>query len=114
MILLITIIGAMLLLGSMAFFLFFYPSQKRTPRGYERQVEGLDEYSRLLELFGLDDNVNEDDIKRAYRQLSKTYHPDTMNAEETKLSVDESAQKFRELDKAYKRLSEIHAKRFKP
>lgn len=50
------------------------------------------------EVLGLDRNASEDDIKRAFRKLAKTYHPD--------VSTDPNAEeKFKEINEAYQVLS---------
>ncbi len=38
---------------------------------------GVDEYTSLLEFFNLDDTASESDIKKAYREMARTHHPDT-------------------------------------
>ena len=51
------------------------------------------------ELFGLDLDASEDDIKRAYKRLVKKYHPDVCKD-------PNAAKKFIEIQKAYKELIE--------
>ncbi|HIK29561.1 MAG: J domain-containing protein [Oscillatoriaceae bacterium SKW80] len=51
-------------------------------------------------LLGLHPSASESEIRRAYRELSKLYHPDT-----TKLPVDVATEKFRKLNEAYTTLS---------
>ncbi|MCB0345442.1 MAG: DnaJ domain-containing protein [Bdellovibrionales bacterium] len=70
-----------------------------------------DEYSRLLQLFGLDDRASKDEIKRAYRQLAKDYHPDRMQDK----SAEEQAaatERFDELKRAYDRILEFKQSQF--
>ena len=51
------------------------------------------------EVLGVQKNATEDEIKKAYRQLAKKYHPDT--------STEESAQeKFKEVQEAYEVLKD--------
>lgn len=75
--------------------------------GYLKQPRKLDEYSRLLELFNLDDSASEEEIKAAYRQVMREHHPDT-----SKEQTPEEVAKFIELKKAYERILEIKKGRF--
>ncbi|MBL7661982.1 DnaJ domain-containing protein [bacterium] len=50
---------------------------EKTIPGYLRPRDGVDEYSRLLHQFGLDDAATDDEIKQQYRRFVKEYHPDT-------------------------------------
>src|SRR5262249_11854134 len=54
--------------------------RQRRGVGYSRLVDAEDEYSRLLAVFGLEDNASEADIKRAFREKVKRYHPDSQGA----------------------------------
>lgn len=97
-------------------FIFYYaysiyqesaePKQDTRP-GYKKEVEYVDEYSRLLDLFGLDDTATTEEIKSAYRQYMREHHPDT--AEEKSA---EETEKFIELKKAYERILKIKEGRF--
>ena len=49
------------------------------------------------EILGLDKNATQDEIKKAYRKLSKKYHPDMK---------DGSEEKFKEVSEAYEVLSD--------
>ena len=49
---------------------------------------------------GVDKNANPKDIKKAYYQLAKKYHPDTNKADPT------AAKKFQEVSEAYEVLSD--------
>lgn len=51
-------------------------------------------------ILGVTPWANEMDIRRAYRDLSKLYHPDT-----TQLPKDEATEKFRQINEAYATLS---------
>lgn len=72
--------------------------------GYLRDPEEIkpDEYTRLLMKFGLADGAAENDIKRAYHDAVKRYHPDS----QTEASSD-GINRFRELKAAYERIMEI-------
>lgn len=79
--------------------------------GYMHAHQAPDEYSRLLQLFGLDDRASKDEIKRAYRQLAKDYHPDRMQDK----SAEEQAaatERFDELKRAYDRILEFKQSQF--
>jgi curved DNA-binding protein CbpA len=56
---------------------------------------------------GLTPWANEQQIRSAYRELSKLYHPDTTN-----LSQEVSLEKFRELNQAYATLSNPDRRKF--
>lgn len=59
----------------------------------------------LYEILGVDKNVSEEDLKKAFRNLSKQYHPDALygKSEEEKKQAEE---KFKELSEAYSILSD--------
>jgi hypothetical protein len=73
----------MLLIG---FFYFYGPdrsdetlgkkSKKYGPGKIDLQ-SGVDEYTSLLEFFSLDETASESEIKKAYREMARTHHPDT-------------------------------------
>jgi hypothetical protein len=79
------------------------PEQQLKPqedsKGYLQMTEKLDEYSTLLNIFGLNDEASNSDIKKAYRQLVKQLHPDSSDV----LSQKE----FERVQQAYDRLMEI-------
>lgn len=54
---------------------------------------------RHLEIFGLDESATFDDIKSAYRQLAKQYHPDVNK---------NGTEKFREIKTSYEWLMKNH------
>ncbi|AFY72736.1 DnaJ-class molecular chaperone with C-terminal Zn finger domain [Synechococcus sp. PCC 7502] len=56
--------------------------------------------NNYYEILGITPWANERQIRSAYRDLSKLYHPDT-----TKLSPEVSLEKFKELNQAYATLS---------
>ena len=51
-------------------------------------------------VLGVSPNASDDEIKAAYRQLAKKYHPD-MNKDD-----ESAAQKFKEVNEAYQVLSD--------
>ncbi|MGE8206191.1 molecular chaperone DnaJ [Heyndrickxia sp. NPDC080065] len=53
----------------------------------------------FYEILGLEKNASKEDIKKAYRKLSKKYHPDINKAED-------AADKFKEVKEAYEVLSD--------
>ncbi|MBW4663072.1 MAG: J domain-containing protein [Chroococcus sp. CMT-3BRIN-NPC107] len=61
---------------------------------------GAQENSSYYSLLGLHPSASVIEIRRAYRELSKHYHPDT-----TKLSTEIATTKFQELNQAYATLS---------
>ena len=56
------------------------------------------------DVLGVQKNASEDDLKRAYRKLAMTYHPDMA----TKKGMDpkEAEEKFKEISEAYAVLSD--------
>jgi hypothetical protein len=74
--------------------------------GY-RTVQEEDEYSRMLKVFGLSEDATDEEIKNRYRELVKSYHPDTVGP-----ASDENITNFRELKKAYERILEMKKHRF--
>jgi molecular chaperone DnaJ len=52
---------------------------------------------------GVDRNVSDDDLKKAYRKLARQHHPDLHVGEQQKKSAEE---KFKEINEAYETLSD--------
>ncbi len=63
----------------------------------ERVIVASPNYYALL---GLHPSASPIEVRRAYRELSKIYHPDT-----TELPTDTATQKFRQINEAYATLS---------
>ncbi len=55
------------------------------------------------EILGVSKDATQDDIKRAFRKLAKTYHPDAQHTEEDKKNAEV---KFKEINEAYSVLSD--------
>lgn len=68
------------------------------------RIEREDEYSRLLALFGLDDTATEEDIKHAYRDMVKAYHPDMQHNPGNVKKEEFYSARFLELREAYEQL----------
>lgn len=58
------------------------------------------------QLLGLSPTASEEDVRRAYRQRSKLYHPDT-----TELPAEKAAEQFQTIKEAYAVLSNAEARR---
>ena len=52
----------------------------------------------FYKILGVNKNASSDDIKKAYRNLSKKYHPDINKS-------DEAIQKYKDVQEAYETLS---------
>lgn len=59
---------------------------------------------KYLSLFDLDHNYNENDLKSAYRTLSKVWHPDRF--ESNRKLRDKAEEKFKEINNGYQFLKE--------
>ncbi|MCS6305515.1 MAG: molecular chaperone DnaJ [Nitrospira sp.] len=55
------------------------------------------------EILGVDRNVSDDDLKKAYRKLARQHHPDLHAGDQQKKSAEE---KFKEINEAYETLSD--------
>lgn len=58
-------------------------------------------------ILGLDENSSLDDVKVAYRQLVKTCHPDTLDANASEEQYEKYAIRFRQITEAYNYLCTI-------
>ena len=63
--------------------------------------------TELYKILELSENANQDDIKKAYQNLAKKYHPD-----KNKDNKEEATEKFKEILNAYYILSDKNLKRF--
>lgn len=59
----------------------------------------------LYEILGVEKNASAEDLKKAYRQLSKKYHPDLQNGK-SDAEKKEAEDKFKEINAAYATLSD--------
>lgn len=62
------------------------------------------ERRKCLEILGLPPSASEDEIKKAYKNLARQYHPDKNDDEEAK-------EKFQEISGAYTYLTDPEARR---
>ncbi len=83
----------------------------KKPRNYVNPLRGEDEYSRLLTFFGLDDTATESDIKKAYRDKVKNFHPDSAGKDESTTEKDRTTF-FIEAKETYDRILEIRGSWF--
>jgi hypothetical protein len=76
------------------------PQGKKAISRVESNVSNkIDEYSSLLMIFDLPDDAEDDDIKKAYREMIKKLHPDS--------GTEVNQEKLDEIKKAYDRLIEL-------
>ena len=69
--------------------------------------EVIDDLDECYEILGLDKNCNEEDLKRRYAYLTKSYHPDKYNLEEMPIEVrKELEDTYKKINLAYDRLKE--------
>ncbi len=124
--------AVMLLGGVLAYFLIrplifvlFIPKkvgeEAKKIRHWRRRKKGIrydaptttdDEYTELLRAFGLGDDATESQIKHAYREAMKRYHPDTMAKEGITMTPEETDQAFRDLKKIHDRIIQIRSSWF--
>ena len=62
------------------------------------------------EVLGVDKNASEAEIKKAYRNVAKKYHPD-VNADKDEKTKEEAAAKFKEASEAYAVLSDAEKRK---
>lgn len=60
------------------------------------------------ETLGVDRNVSDDDLKKAYRKMARQHHPDLQTGEREKKQAEE---KFKEINEAYEHLSDQEKRR---
>ena len=77
-----------------------YDQQTIRNRRMHRQNQAVNDVQQSLEVLGLDKNADSDEIKKAYRKFSMTYHPDKVDhlGEEFKQVAEE---KMKEINAAY-------------
>lgn len=69
--------------------------------------ETLSHLDECYKILGLDKNCSENDLKRRYAYLAKTYHPDRYNLEEMPLEVrKELEDTYKKINMAYDKLKE--------
>ena len=61
------------------------------------------------EVLGVDKNASDDEIKKAYRRLSRKYHPDANVNNPNKKQAEE---KFKEVQQAYDEIQKIKSGRY--
>ena len=65
---------------------------------------GVQDLSKDYKILGVTEKSSKDEVKKAYRDLAKIYHPDKfMNATESKKI--ESERKFKEINESYEKIS---------
>jgi len=117
----VVIISSLLVLFSLiALFLLkskfkggFNLKSKSKKSHYSNAVDSEDEYTKLLAIFGLDENASETQIKRAFRNAVKEHHPDAHGAggvvTDEEGNVDGT---FQDLKESYNRILEIRSSWF--
>eukprot|EP00411_Alexandrium_monilatum_P069437 CAMPEP_0175591096 /NCGR_PEP_ID=MMETSP0096-20121207/52685_1 /TAXON_ID=311494 /ORGANISM="Alexandrium monilatum, Strain CCMP3105" /LENGTH=339 /DNA_ID=CAMNT_0016895207 /DNA_START=60 /DNA_END=1075 /DNA_ORIENTATION=+ len=83
------------------------------PRDEDFEAPKAHKYDKGINYYkvlGVDEYATNEEVKKAYRKLSLTYHPDK-TAGKTQEEKDESAQIFMEIKNAYKTLSDEPTRR---
>lgn len=83
------------------------------PRDEDFEAPKAHKYDKGINYYkvlGLDEYASQDEVKKSYRKLSLTYHPDKLSGK-TQEEKDECAQIFMEIKNAYKTLSDEPTRR---
>jgi len=82
---------------------------------FNKNVHVLNASSRLhtnykydLETLGLSDNASKDEVKRAYIELSKKYHPDLNKSAEAKINYQKVRDAYEKLQTSYTNVENIN------
>ena len=75
--------------------------------GNDQQYSATNIINNPYEVLGLNENATFDEVKKAYRNLAKKYHPDILNTKNmTKQELDNGIKKFYEINRAYENLKD--------
>ncbi len=72
---------------------------------FEIRGEFCDDHDRYYKILGIDRNTSIDDVKRAYRTLSKKYHPDRVSHLGDEF-VQVANDKFQTINNAYENIKQ--------